>query len=64
MDRQMDIESRHVICVTLALSSAHACTPGNVNGDSQILELRCLSCFFFIECHMGGGFIAYLSFFS
>lgn len=54
MDRQMDIESRHVMCVILALSSAHACTQGNVSHRQSDIGTEVFLLFLFIECHTEG----------
>lgn len=54
MDRQMDIESQHVMCVTLALSSAHACTQGNVSLRQSDIGTEVFLLSLFIECHAEG----------
>lgn len=54
MDRQMDIESRHVMCVILTLSSAHACTLGNVSRRQSDIGTEVFLLFLFIECHTKG----------
>lgn len=56
MDRQMDAESQHVMCVILALSSAHACTQGNVSLRQSDIG----TCFFLLNVTRRG-FLAYLS---